>query len=328
MLPRVSDESADMPSVNFEELHVGHRVEMEKLRMLLEYFARPPAPERRTVGIHRVALAADATMGTIAWDAPLCPVEMRPLRESIDAPCHRGAATIRVDFANCIIGGAALSYGNVQEEIMFVECPEMLCARAVCPPAQGHEAVVLRGCAQFSDHAGYGGSLAYGGPHHDDAAAIAASCVVAVDAVDYRGASTAHQYTSGSQYRELVKLVAGFGGALRVLSDTEAPGRPQVAVVTGNWGCGVFRGDARVKFLLQWIAASLCGCRLVYCPFDNALLATAVPPLVAALLGRPVSCRQLWNAVLADTKALVAASTLSVDGALGIAAAWAAGLRD
>lgn len=28
-------------------------------------------------------------------------------------------------------------------------------------------------------------------------------------------------------------------------------------VATGNWGCGVFKGDPRLKLILQWIAATL-----------------------------------------------------------------------
>ncbi|KFG65504.1 poly(ADP-ribose) glycohydrolase, partial [Toxoplasma gondii RUB] len=31
-----------------------------------------------------------------------------------------------------------------------------------------------------------------------------------------------------------------------------------------NWGCGVFKGDPQLKFLLQWLAASLVGRRLIY----------------------------------------------------------------
>nr|PIM05478.1 poly(ADP-ribose) glycohydrolase [Toxoplasma gondii COUG] len=49
---------------------------------------------------------------------------------------------------------------------------------------------------------------------------------------------------------------------------TLAPGPHQGLVkrpfATGNWGCGVFKGDPQLKFLLQWLAASLVGRRLIY----------------------------------------------------------------
>lgn len=30
-------------------------------------------------------------------------------------------------------------------------------------------------------------------------------------------------------------------------------------IATGNWGCGAFGGHLQLKFVLQWIAASICG---------------------------------------------------------------------
>jgi len=50
-------------------------------------------------------------------------------------------------------------------------------------------------------------------------------------------------------------------------------------VASGNWGCGAFAGDHRLKLLIQWIACSIAGKHLVYNPFgsreivwDNCLL--------------------------------------------------------
>lgn len=40
-------------------------------------------------------------------------------------------------------------------------------------------------------------------------------------------------------------------------------------IITGNWGCGAFKGNLTVKFMIQWIAASLAGKRLMYCPFGK-----------------------------------------------------------
>jgi len=45
-----------------------------------------------------------------------------------------------------------------------------------------------------------------------------------------------------------------------------------VNVVTGNWGCGAFSGDIRIKFLIQWIASSLANKEMIYCPFGSKAL--------------------------------------------------------
>merc|ERR1719454_50663 len=41
------------------------------------------------------------------------------------------------------------------------------------------------------------------------------------------------------------------------------------SIATGNWGCGAFKGDACLKALLQWAAASQCGRQLRYFPFEQ-----------------------------------------------------------
>ena len=40
-------------------------------------------------------------------------------------------------------------------------------------------------------------------------------------------------------------------------------------VVTGNWGCGAFNGDVRIKFMIQWLACSMARRKMVYCPFGH-----------------------------------------------------------
>ena len=49
-------------------------------------------------------------------------------------------------------------------------------------------------------------------------------------------------------------------------------------IATGNWGCGVFRGDPELKALIQWVAASAAGCPvIVYHTFgDRRLLRVSV----------------------------------------------------
>jgi len=58
--------------------------------------------------------------------------------------------------------------------------------------------------------------------------------------------------------REMVKAYAGFK-----LSSIEP------VISTGKWGCGIFKGDPKLKLLIQWVAASLAGKKLIYSVFGN-----------------------------------------------------------
>lgn len=77
-----------------------------------------------------------------------------------------------------------------------------------------------------------------------------------IDAIPY----PKHQRSEPQMLREINKALAGFRS---VESQT---------VATGNWGCGVFKGDVQLKFLLQWIACSVSMKKMVYCSFGNKKL--------------------------------------------------------
>ena len=40
-------------------------------------------------------------------------------------------------------------------------------------------------------------------------------------------------------------------------------------ICTGNWGCGVFGGDPQLKFIIQWISATLANKSMVYYPYGD-----------------------------------------------------------
>lgn len=67
------------------------------------------------------------------------------------------------------------------------------------------------------------------------------------------------------------------------------------SVATGNWGCGVFRGDVQLKFLLQWIACSVLGKKIIYCPFANKRL-VEVEKVVGLVRG--VKVGELYSAMM------------------------------
>jgi poly(ADP-ribose) glycohydrolase len=43
-------------------------------------------------------------------------------------------------------------------------------------------------------------------------------------------------------------------------------------ISTGNWGCGAFQGDPQLKFLIQWISATLANKFINYYTFGEKKL--------------------------------------------------------
>lgn len=64
-------------------------------------------------------------------------------------------------------------------------------------------------------------------------------------ALDFRSV-TMSQYSEAGVHRELSKAYVSF------MSEQEHPS----PIATGNWGCGVFKGDAPLKAIIQLLAAS------------------------------------------------------------------------
>ena len=239
----VSASSSSMPSCNYDELLSGPTdlVHVSKLEMLLCYFhtmhhrmvssagtfpehlfkrpslviARGKAEPQITFdALSEVNVDGDARRDVLQQPfalrgAPLRPVIVHPLRHSIDDQRD----SIRVDFANKMIGGA-VSYGNVQEEITFALCPELHVSRIMFSVMDEDEAIVLVGAEQFSllKPGTYGGNMACGGFPADQAAEFLGaktSVIVAVDALDFRNSHETRQFSKAGMLREINKLSAG-----------------------------------------------------------------------------------------------------------------------
>ncbi|KAJ9574355.1 hypothetical protein L9F63_025999, partial [Diploptera punctata] len=66
-------------------------------------------------------------------------------------------------------------------------------------------------------------------------------------------------------------------------------------VATGNWGCGAFRGDAKLKALLQLMAASQAGRSLAYFTFGDTQLRDEIFHIYTFLTDHQVTVGQLWR---------------------------------
>lgn len=78
--------------------------------------------------------------------------------------------------------------------------------------------------------------------------------------------------------REIFKAYVAFSVPVEVLDPTcdekqqqqnKQQCIPYHTIATGNWGCGAFRGDIPLKFVIQWIAASLASRSVHYYTFRD-----------------------------------------------------------
>ena len=89
--------------------------------------------------------------------------------------------------------------------------------------------------------------------------------------------------------RELTKAWAGF----------DVPDAP-TDLATGNWGCGVFGGDAELKSILQWLACSRASKSMHYFPFDNREVFLQLPGLAEGLITRGTTVGTLARFLLRE----------------------------
>jgi len=76
-------------------------------------------------------------------------------------------------------------------------------------------------------------------------------------------------------------------------------------VATGNWGCGAFGGDPRLKALIQLMAAAHTGVQLDYFTFGDVQLSLDIERMYAHLVERDVNVGDifqfLWSHVVTAT---------------------------
>lgn len=107
--------------------------------------------------------------------------------------------------------------------------------------------------------------------------------VCAIDARPFKSrVSRLDQFERHYVLREINKAIVGFRqspinasewGLTRPDDDDSSSSSPTAMkrfrpIATGNWGCGAFGGHLQLKFVLQWIAASICG---GFSPEDKSL---------------------------------------------------------
>ncbi|CAH1794556.1 unnamed protein product [Owenia fusiformis] len=262
-------EFANYPDINFSSLFSrGSRYntrKAEKLHCIFHYFKRvTDEMPQGTITFRRQVIDHNKCPNWASSDKPLTRLHVTSKGTIEDD----GKGMLQVDFANKFLGGGVLGHGCVQEEIRFLICPELILSKLVTEKLEAHECLIMTGCMRFSNYTGYADSFRWNGDHFEvperDAWGRVNTEVVAIDALVFHQYND--QFKTGLVKRELNKAYAGFYAGPDIPEDNNP------AVATGNWGCGAFGGDLRLKALIQIMAAAEANRDVCYFTFgDNKL---------------------------------------------------------
>ncbi|KAL6255823.1 hypothetical protein P5V15_013066 [Pogonomyrmex californicus] len=288
-------EYATYPYINFNRLFAAYNEEkhnqcesvMEKLKCLFHYFRR---------------VTTKAPEGVITIERRYIPLESCPkwnLQDQKLPPLHvtskgtieiEGAGLLQVDFANKYVGGGVLGLGCVQEEIRFVICPELMITMLVTEELDDTEALIVSGIERYSKYEGYSNTFKWKGDFVDetprDNSGRRMTSIVAIDALYFRQSSL--QFNMDNINRELNKAYVGFVGSDVYKNNLSA-------IATGNWGCGAFRGNPKLKVLIQLMAAAVAGRSMVYFTFGNTKLRDDVAAMYAHLVHHDIEIARLYT---------------------------------
>ncbi|XP_055312358.1 poly(ADP-ribose) glycohydrolase-like isoform X2 [Sitodiplosis mosellana] len=249
-------------SINFSELFTadGNQA-IEKIRCIYNYFRRVCSQMPTGVVTFTRRSIPDAELppwGQIEktfFDTLLHVAKDGKIEDS-------GKGLLQVDFANKFVGGGTLGRGCVQEEILFVIYPELICSRLFTECLGDNECMIIAGCERFSNYKGYASTFEWTDDYFDetphDLFRRKRCAIVAIDAKQF--SNKAQQYQEEMLKRELNKAFIGF--------KYDMPGRAP-GVATGKWGCGIFGGDKHLKSLLQLMACCITDRPLVYYTFGD-----------------------------------------------------------
>ncbi|XP_034290652.1 poly(ADP-ribose) glycohydrolase [Pantherophis guttatus] len=260
---KMKSEYSSYPDINFNRLFEGRSPRKpEKLKTLFCYFRR--VTEKKPTGL--VTFTRQCLQEFPEWERS--PKKMPKLHVTYEGTIEsNGQGMLQVDFANRFVGGGVTGAGLVQEEIRFLINPELIVSRLITEVLDHNECLIITGTEQYSEYTGYAETYQWARSHEDDRPRDEwqrrCTEIVAIDAFHFR--RFLDQFAPEKIRRELNKAFCGFS----------RPGLPPhhlPAVATGNWGCGAFGGDSRLKALIQILAAAEAGRDVVYFTFGDAEL--------------------------------------------------------
>ncbi|CAK6956758.1 poly(ADP-ribose) glycohydrolase-like isoform X1 [Scomber scombrus] len=274
------------PDINFVRLFEGSSSKkIEKLKTLMCYFQS--ITEQKPTGL--VTFTRKSLDEPPDWKSSETPLTKLHItcKGTIE---EDGYGMLQVDFANQFVGGGVIGHGLVQEEIYFLINPELIVSRLFTEALDHNECLIIKGTQQYSKYTGYAQTYQWAGSHKDttprDDWKRRCTEIVAIDALQFR--SLLEQFRPDRINRELNKAYCGF-------SRPDEQSQNLAAVATGNWGCGVFGGDTRLKALLQMLAAAEAGRDVAYFTFGDSQLMTDVHNMHSFLTQRNTSVGEVYD---------------------------------
>ncbi|XP_061600935.1 poly(ADP-ribose) glycohydrolase isoform X2 [Cololabis saira] len=279
-------EYCNYPEINFYRLFEGPSPrKIEKLKTLLCYFRR--VTQTKPKGL--VTFTRQTLNNPPNWESSQ--TQLTRLHITCKGTIEDdGYGMLQVDFANRFVGGGVTGHGLVQEEIRFIINPELIVSRLFTEALEHNECLIITGTEQYSKYEGYAESYKWGGSYKDETPRDdwqrRCTEIVAIDALKYR--HFLEQFLPEKMLRELNKAYCGF-------YRNNANVKHLSAVATGNWGCGAFGGDTRLKALIQLMAAAEAGRDVAYFTFGDADLMKDVYGMHTFLTERKVTVGRLYG---------------------------------
>ncbi|XP_042552253.1 poly(ADP-ribose) glycohydrolase isoform X1 [Dipodomys spectabilis] len=286
---KMKSEYSSYPDINFNRLFEGRSSRKpEKLKTLFCYFRR--VTEKKPTGL--VTFTRQSLEDFPEWDR--CEKPLTRLHVTYEGTIEgHGQGMLQVDFANRFVGGGVTSAGLVQEEIRFLINPELIVSRLFTEVLDHNECLIITGTEQYSEYTGYAETYRWARSHEDgserDDWQRRCTEIVAIDALHFR--RYLDQFVPEKMRRELNKAYCGF----------VRPGVPSEhlsAVATGNWGCGAFGGDARLKALIQILAAAAAERDVVYFTFGDSELMRDIYSMHTFLTERKLTVGEVYKLLL------------------------------
>jgi len=293
--PLSSSTTHSYSDINCSKLFMGHQSKpvtsnVEKIRCLLNYFRTVISRDVGGDGAVTFTRKVGAPFNWGVSDKTLTEVQVITDGKIEEA----GTDTLQVNFANSQVCGEVLGRGCVQEDIRCVACPELIVAKMFTEHLGDNETLVVTGCERFNRYTGYAQTFQFVGDFTDntprDEYRRRRVQVAMMDAMRYK--RTEAQYDPRALDRELNKAHCAFSEP-----NTNGSGKRPYPVATGNWGCGVFKGDPHLKFLIQVMAATEAGREVKYYTYGDGKLSRELRSMAGMLRTNKVPISKLYQAL-------------------------------